>query len=103
GAAYLLWFAFRSFKDAINPSSLKQSESPEVAEQEAKTGRHLVPAVGLRRPRAERPAVQAEGVALAERRNRLHDDRHRRQAPDDVGGAPPAPPRITRTAAPRPA
>lgn len=40
GAAYLLWFAFRSFKDAINPSSLKQSESPEVAEQEAKTGRH---------------------------------------------------------------
>ena len=40
GAAYPLWFAFRSFRDAINPGSLRHSDSPEVAEQEAKTGRH---------------------------------------------------------------
>lgn len=28
GAAYLLWFAFRSFRDAINPGSLRHSDSP---------------------------------------------------------------------------
>ena len=85
GAAYLLWFAIRTFRDAIDPKSLHDSDESEAEAEAAGSRRHVVPAAGLRRAGAERAAVQAEGVALAQRRHRLHAAVHRRPPGVDVG------------------